>query len=67
MSYFYEQLKLAEKAAEDIYCARLDRELIESLHRQMQAGEHALHTSARPGVETPANGSKPAVQVTTRR
>lgn len=37
MSHFIEQLKLAEKAAEDIYFAKLDRELIESIHKQMQA------------------------------
>ena len=37
MSVFIEQLRLAEKAAENIYFAKLDRELIESLHKQMQA------------------------------
>ena len=33
---FVEQLKLAEKAQEDIYFARVNRELIEALHRRAQ-------------------------------
>ncbi len=37
MSIFVEQLKLAEKAAEDIYFAKINGELIELLHIQMQA------------------------------
>jgi hypothetical protein len=37
MSDFVEQLRLAEKAAEDIYFAKISRELIESLHKRMQA------------------------------
>ena len=37
MSNFIEQLKLAEKAAEDIYFAKVNRELIKSIHIQMQA------------------------------
>jgi hypothetical protein len=37
MSNFVEQLRLAEKAAEDIYFAKLNRELIEALHKRMQA------------------------------
>jgi hypothetical protein len=36
MSDFVEQLRLAEKAAEDIYFAKVSRELIESLHKRMQ-------------------------------
>ena len=32
MNYLVDQLRLAEKAAEDIYFARIDRELIEALH-----------------------------------
>jgi len=36
MGDFVEQLRLAEKAAEDIYFAKVSRELIESLHKQMQ-------------------------------
>jgi hypothetical protein len=37
MSGFVEQLRLAEKAAEDIYFAKLNRELIEALHRLTEA------------------------------
>ena len=37
MSGFVKQLRLAEKAAEDIYFAKVNRELIESLHKRMQA------------------------------
>jgi hypothetical protein len=37
MSDFVEQLRLAEKAAEDIYFAKVSRKLIESLHKQRQA------------------------------
>lgn len=37
MSDFVEKLKLAEKAAEDIYFAKVNRELIECLHNRMQA------------------------------
>jgi hypothetical protein len=39
MSGFVEQLRLAEKAAEDIYFAKLNRELIEALHKLTEAGE----------------------------
>ena len=37
MTDFVEQLRLAEKAAEDIYFAKVSRDLIESLHKQVQA------------------------------
>lgn len=37
MSVFVEQLRLAEKAAENIYFAKVDRDLIEALHKRMQA------------------------------
>ena len=37
MSDFVEKLKLAEKAAEDIYFAKVNRELIEALHERMRA------------------------------
>jgi len=47
MSDFVEQLRLAEKAAEDIYFARISRELIDSLHKRMQVEEGAYN----PGVE----------------
>ena len=54
MSDFVEQLALAEKAAEDIYFARVNRELIESLHEQMRAEAHADEAPDQSGVEAPA-------------
>jgi len=45
MSGFIEQLALAEKAAENIYFAKVNRELIESLHKRMRAGKEFLSTS----------------------
>ena len=45
MSDYVKQLRLAEKAAEDIYFAKINRELIESLHRQMQAEENSFQPS----------------------
>jgi hypothetical protein len=44
MTGFVEQLRLAEKAAEDIYFAKLNRELIEALHRLTEAQK----TSSQP-------------------
>lgn len=54
MSDFVEQLALAEKAAEDIYFARVNRELIESLHEQLRAEEHSQEAPDQSGVEAPA-------------
>ena len=34
MTYLVDKLRLAERAKEDIYFARLDRELIEALHQK---------------------------------
>ena len=42
MSDFVAQLRLAEKAAEDIYFAKVSRELIVALHKQMQAEKNSL-------------------------
>ena len=42
MGDFVEQLRLAEKAAEDIYFAKVSRELIESLHNQNAGRERVL-------------------------
>ena len=39
MGDFIDKLRLAEKAAEDIYFAKVNRELIESLHKRMQPEE----------------------------
>ena len=54
MSDFVEQLALAEKAAEDIYFARVNRELIETLHEQLRAEEHSKEAPDQSGVEAPA-------------
>ena len=51
MSGFVEQLRLAEKAAEDIYIAKIDRELIESLHKRMQAEKKFFHPSEQSSAE----------------
>lgn len=37
MGGFVEQLRLVEKAAEDIYFAKVNRELIDALHKTIQA------------------------------
>ena len=42
MSDFVTQLRLAEKAAEDIYFAKVNRALIESIRRQVQAERDSL-------------------------
>ena len=57
MGDFVEQLRLAEKAAEDIYFAKVSRELIESLHKQMQEEKK----SCQPGAGARAEDS-PAVK-----
>ena len=36
MTNFVEKLRLAERAKEDVYFSRIDRELIEALHQQEQ-------------------------------
>ena len=46
MSDFVEQLRLAEKAAEDIYFAKVSRELIESLHKRMQEEQGSCQPDA---------------------
>jgi hypothetical protein len=51
MSNFVEQLMLAEKAAEDIYFAKVNGELIESLHRRMQAEKDSFQPSDQSGTE----------------
>ncbi|MGD8673976.1 MAG: hypothetical protein PVH86_11680 [Thiogranum sp.] len=45
MSNFLEQLRLAEKAAEDIYFAKLDRERIAALHQWGHKAESPAHPS----------------------
>jgi len=51
MSNLVRQLRLAEKAAEDIYIAKIDRELIESLHKRMQAEKKSFHPSEQSSAE----------------
>jgi hypothetical protein len=36
MTNFVDQLRLAERAKEDVYFARIDRELIDALHQHEQ-------------------------------
>ncbi len=47
MNGFVEQLRLAEKAAEDIYFARINRELIEALHKRMLAEKKSFQPSGQ--------------------
>ncbi len=54
MSNFVEQLSLAEKAAEDIYFAKVNRELIRVLHIEMQAEPNACQPSHQSDVEVRA-------------
>jgi hypothetical protein len=60
MSGFVEQLRLAEKAAEDIYFAKVDRELIESLHKRMQAEKNSF----QPADPAPKHGRMDSPVVT---
>jgi hypothetical protein len=54
MSDFVEQLSLAERAAENIYFAKVNRELIEALHKRMQAEKMACQPSDQPSAEARA-------------
>ena len=58
MSNFIEQLKLAEKAAEDIYFAKVNRELIKSIHIQMQAETHRFQCFDQSVTEVRPQDSK---------
>ena len=51
MSDFIEKLKLAEKAAEDIYFAKVNRELIEALHERAQTEKSSLQSSDQADAE----------------
>ena len=51
MGEFIDKLRLAENAAEDIYCAKVNRELIESFHKRMQTEENSPHFSDQSNVE----------------
>jgi hypothetical protein len=54
MSNFVEQLRLAEKAAEDIYCAKVDRKLIEALHERMRAEKNSFQPLDQSCIEARA-------------
>mgnify|MGYP001812184326 CR=1 FL=1 len=66
MSDFIEKLNLAEKAAEDIYFAKINRELIEALHKRMEEGSEpcqpAARSSARARTEDDQVASEAAVK-----
>ena len=51
MAGFVEQLRLAEKASEDIYFAKVSRELIGSLQKRMQAEKDSCQPSDQPGAK----------------
>ena len=51
MNKFVEQLRLAEKAAEDIYFAKVNRELIQLLHIKLQAEENDCQPSHQSNAE----------------
>jgi len=52
MGGFVEQLRLAEKAAEDIYFAKVNRELIDALRKQMQAEKNTCQPSDQSSTST---------------
>ena len=58
MSDFISQLRLAEKAAEDIYFAKLSRELIASLHERMKAEENSLPASDQSSTKAWMEGNR---------
>ena len=60
MTNFVEQLKLAERAQEDVYFARLDRELIDALHKKELIDRQARLASEQPS----ARADDPAVNET---
>jgi len=45
MSDFIDKLKLAEKAAEDIYFAKVNRELIDALHKRARTEKTSVQSS----------------------
>jgi hypothetical protein len=61
MRDFIEQLRLAEKAAEDIYFARVDRQLIEALHSQRRSEQRSRHVPGESGVDAGYEVTRPAI------
>ena len=66
MSGFVEQLRLAEKAAEDIYFAKLNHELIESLHKRMQLEKNSSHPHNQPSAAARAENGPFVMNVTAK-
>ena len=60
MTDFVETMRLVEKAQEDIYFAKLNRELIEELHRHAAAEEAAAAAAAAAAAEKSARASAAA-------
>ena len=56
MTDFVEQLRLAEKAAEGIYFAKVSRELIENLPKRAQAEKDSLQATDQSGTDAQAKG-----------
>ena len=67
MSGFVEQLRLAEKAAEDIYFAKLNHELIESLHKRMQVEKNSCQPFDQSSAAARAENSPVVMKVTARQ
>ena len=53
MTNLIEQLQLIERAQEDIYFARLDRELIAALHAKQEEREESRGSAPAPTTEIP--------------
>jgi hypothetical protein len=58
MGDFAEKLRLAEKAAEDIYFAKVNSELIESLHKRMRVEKISDQPSDHSNAES--RGERPS-------
>ena len=61
MTNFAEQLRLAEKAAEDIYFAKVDRELIEALHKRIHAEKRSFEPSSSADAQTEGSRATPSI------
>ena len=64
MSDFVEQLRLAEKAAEDIYFAKVSRELIDNLHKRIQAEKDSRQPGDQSSVDARAEAGTVGVKGT---
>jgi hypothetical protein len=57
MTKFVDQLRLAERAKEDIYFARIDRELIDALHEHAQL-DRLARLQNNQGLAQPDTGTE---------